>query len=193
VQYCAICPGELRRGVAARAKFRVACAAACARLIFFASIFFWADKTPDLRNKQAACTWARSSAVIKIERSEKGACRIYNCLCAPLFFCFGYGGVAKAPWRPDQRELEAKRKTRGINRARFAGAACTWARSSAVIKTERSEQETRPSGASKSSERSRLSRKLLSLHQEDLQTKSRGATWAYSLCFIYFSCCVSPT
>ena len=40
----------------------------------------------------------------------------------------------------------------------FAGAACTWARSIALMETERSEQETNPSGASKSSELNRALR-----------------------------------
>ena len=47
--------------------------------------------------------------------------------------------ATKAPWRPHPKEnSNQNRKTRGRNRALLAGAACTWARSSTVINTERS-------------------------------------------------------
>jgi hypothetical protein len=46
--------------------------------------------------------------------------------------------------RPKENSKQ-KRETREINMALLAGAACTWARSSAGIKTEQSDQETRPS------------------------------------------------
>jgi len=44
---------------------------------------------------------------------------------------------------PPQKKIEAKRETSGRNRALFAGAACTWARSSAVTNTERREPGVR--------------------------------------------------
>jgi len=79
------------------------------------------------------------------------------------------------------RKLEAKKIKLRKSRVLLAGSACTWARLSTVIKIERSKQETRPSGASKSSEPSERSGVLryfviFFCTKYVFKTKSSGAT-----------------
>jgi len=143
--------------VVTRRKVHASCIAACARLSFLLRILFGAAKAP-------WWTWARSSAVIKIERSEQASRSMCNCA-------------------PPQREFEAKmtymRNIQGAVRGRHVLVGKIKYLNHERAERERlvqhiqlrcTKQKNRLSRASKSSEPSQVLRYFPSsfLHEESL-------------------------